>query len=73
MGLFLLAHIVDRLYARYHDLVSYFFAGLIVGSSRALLPDTYSLVLVPFFLLGFALVWWWSGRSVPAAAEGGTT
>ena len=72
-GLFLLAHVLDRLYARYHDLVSYFFAGLIVGSSRALLPNTYSYVLVPFFLLGFALVWWWSSRQGQTRAEGETT
>ncbi len=73
MGLFLLAHVLDRLYARYHDLISYFFAGLIVGSSRALLPNTYSYVLVPFFLLGFALVWWWSGRRGQTTAGGETT
>lgn len=72
-GLFLLAHVLDRLYARYHDLVSYFFAGLIVGSSRALLPNTYDFILVPFFLLGFALVWWWSGRQGQPRAEGETT
>lgn len=72
-GLFLLAHVLDRLYARYHDLVSYFFAGLIVGSSRALLPNTYSYVLVPFFLLGFAVVWWWGGRPGQTRAEGETT
>jgi len=73
LGLFLLAHVLDRLYAQYHDLVSYFFAGLIVGSSRALLPNTYGLVLVPFFVAGFVLVWWWGGRKTQGTSGGTLT
>jgi len=56
-GLFLLAHIVDRLYARYRDLLSYFFAGLIVGSTRALLPSAFNLAVVLSLAIGFVTVW----------------
>lgn len=63
-GLFLLVRLLDRLYAQYKDLLSYFFAGLIVGSSRALMPYTFSLTLVPVFVAGFSIVWVWSGRKV---------
>lgn len=64
LGLFLLVRLLDRLYARYRDLLSYFFAGLILGSSRALLPYTYSFALAPIFVTGFAMVWLWSGRKL---------
>lgn len=56
-GLFLLAYVLDKLYARYRDLLSYFFAGLILGSTRALLPAGFTLFVLVSFVLGFMVVW----------------
>jgi len=68
-GLFLLAHALDRLYARYRDLLSYFFAGLILGSTRALLPSTFNLPVVLSLGIGFAAVWLLSVRRQEEAAS----
>jgi len=62
LGLFLLVNLLDKLYAKYHDLLSYFFAGLILGSSRSLLPLSFEWYLIPPFVVSFLLLWWYSGR-----------
>ena len=62
-GLFLLAYVLDKLYARYRDLLSYFFAGLILGSTRALLPTSFTLFVVLSFIVGFMVVWRLGGKS----------
>ena len=62
LGLVLLVKLLDKLYAKYRDLLSYLFAGLILGSSRAMLPATYEWYLLVPFVVGFALVWVYSGR-----------
>ncbi|ABR46926.1 protein of unknown function DUF368 [Alkaliphilus metalliredigens QYMF] len=63
MGLFLLINILEKLYERYRNQVSYFFAGLIVASSRALLPSSLSIGIVLLFLTGFGIVWYWSSKN----------
>jgi len=65
-GLFLLAYVLDKLYARYRDLLSYFFAGLILGSTRALLPSGFTFFVFISFLLGFIAVWRFSGKGQSA-------
>jgi len=72
LGLFLLVNLLDRLYARYRDLLSYFFAGLILGSSRALLPLSYRWHLLAPFAVGFIIVWVYSGTKLkkpPGSAD----
>ena len=62
-GIFLLISLLERLYEKHRGVISYFFAGLILGSSRGLLPYKFSLTVAVLFILGFSLVWYWSGKS----------
>ncbi|AKL94519.1 hypothetical protein CACET_c10160 [Clostridium aceticum] len=62
MGIFLLIKILNNIYEKYRSIISYFFAGLILGSSRALLPYSFKPYLILIFAIGFALVWVWSGK-----------
>lgn len=71
-GLFLLVKILDKLYASYRDVLSYFFAGLIIGSCRALLPYTFNWQLVIPFVIGFIAVWIWSGKKDPSPTVSGS-
>ncbi|WP_026477323.1 DUF368 domain-containing protein [Alkaliphilus transvaalensis] len=61
IGIFLLVKLLEKVYEKYKGAISYYFAGLIIGSSRALLPHTLGAIEVLLFVAGFALVWWWSG------------
>lgn len=63
VGMVLLVHILEKVYDRYRGLISYFFAGLILGSSRALIPNDFSLLMPILFIIGFTAVWVWSGKS----------
>lgn len=62
-GMILLVNFLEKVYDRYRGLISYFFAGLILGSSRALIPTDFSLLMPLLFILGFTAVWVWSGKS----------
>lgn len=72
LGIFLLLNILAKLYDKYKGMISYFFAGLIAGSSRGILPSTVNLWIVALFIIGFALVWIWSdkedGKMLPGQA-----
>ncbi len=61
-GIALLLNILSKLYDKYKALISYFFAGLILGSARGMLPSTATLGIGMLFVTGFALVWIWSGK-----------
>ena len=61
-GFFLLARFMEKIYFNYKEPVSFFFAGLIIGSSKALLPYNWHPPVILAFLAGLALVWWWGGR-----------
>ncbi|MBS3995015.1 MAG: DUF368 domain-containing protein [Alkaliphilus sp.] len=63
-GAILLLNILEKIYDKHRDLLSYCFAGLILGSTRALLPHTFSLSILLIFTVGFASVWVWSGKGV---------
>ncbi len=65
LGIFLLLNLLGKLYEKYRALISYFFAGLILGSSRAILPSSASPLVVFLFVAGFLLVWIWSGKESP--------
>lgn len=62
IGITALLNILGKVYEKYKGLASYFFAGLILGSSRGLLPSTINLSIVALFIIGFILVWVWSGK-----------
>lgn len=62
-GMFLLVNMLEAFYARHRGIISYFFAGLILGSSRALIPYELNWFIIPLFLAGFISVWVWSGKS----------
>jgi len=61
-GAILLLNLLEKIYNRYRELLSYSFAGLILGSSRALLPYTYSFSVLLTCTIGFIIVWVWSGK-----------
>jgi len=61
IGIILLLNILSKLYTRYKAMISYFFAGLILGSSRGIAPSTVSVGIVVLFIIGFAAVWIFSG------------
>lgn len=65
LGLFLLVKVLEHLYENYRDVLSYFFTGLIVGAARAVIPLTFNFAVLLAFSIGFALVWWWSGKRTP--------
>lgn len=63
VGMILLVNVLEKFYNRYRGLISYFFAGLILGSSRALMPTHFSLHMPVLFFIGFTAVWVWSGKA----------
>lgn len=65
LGLFLLVKLLEKLYANYRDVLAYFFSGLIVGAARVVIPHNFSPGIALAFVVGFVLVWWWSGQKTP--------
>jgi putative membrane protein len=61
LGIFFLAKVLDKLYSRYQAPTAYFFAGLIAGSARVLLPAFFNIPVFLAFIAGFILVWRWGG------------
>ncbi|KAB3532729.1 DUF368 domain-containing protein [Alkaliphilus serpentinus] len=62
VGILALVNTLAKLYDKHRGIISYFFAGLILGSSRALLPNNYGLTVLITFVLGFSMVWYFSGK-----------
>ncbi|KAB3534714.1 DUF368 domain-containing protein [Alkaliphilus pronyensis] len=62
IGILLLVKILENLYNNHRGLVSYSFAGIIFGSSRALLPYDINLLVTVLFILGFSIIWKWSDK-----------
>ncbi|MFT9494078.1 undecaprenyl phosphate translocase family protein [Anaerosolibacter sp.] len=56
-GILLLANMLEKIYDKHRDLLSYLFAGLIIGSSRTLLPYDINTAIVLAFSLAFVVVW----------------
>lgn len=63
LGIMLLSKMLAQIYDKHHITISYFFAGLIAGSSRVLFPISWDVVVVLAFLAGFVLVWNLGGKS----------
>ncbi|SNS99506.1 putative membrane protein [Anaerovirgula multivorans] len=62
LGIILFVNLLSKVYEKHKSNISYFFAGLILGSSRALLPYYYTPSIIILFSIGFGLVWLWSGK-----------
>lgn len=62
IGIVLLLNILSKLYDKYKATVSYFFAGLILGSARSMIPSSITLGIVALFVIGFGIVWIWSSK-----------
>ena len=61
-GAVLLLNLLEKIYNRFKEFLSYCFAGLILGSSRGLLPYTFSSTIAFTFIIGFSIVWLWGGK-----------
>ncbi len=61
-GLFGLARLLSALYRRYRHEVTFLLAGLILGSTRVLMPCRLSLSFIIFALLGAVIVLFFSNR-----------
>lgn len=62
LGLFGLARLISALYRRYRSELTLLLAGLILGSTRSLLPSDFSILFVFFALLGMVLVFMITNR-----------
>ena len=69
LGILLLAKVLNKFYVSYRMVVSYLFAGLIIGSSRGLIPETFNILYPTLFLVGFALVWFGSSKLKKSSKE----
>jgi uncharacterized membrane protein len=56
VGLFGLARLLSALYRRYQTAISFLLAGLILGSTRALLPTHFSLIPIVAAVCGAFVV-----------------
>ncbi|WP_242841622.1 undecaprenyl phosphate translocase family protein [Desulfitibacter alkalitolerans] len=65
LGILLLANAINTFYINHRIILSYAFAGLIIGSARGLIPYNFSILYLVLFLLGFALVWFGSSKMKP--------
>ncbi len=61
-GAVLLLNLLEKIYNRFKEFLSYCFAGLILGSSRGLLPYSLSFTIAFAFIIGFSIVWTWGGK-----------
>lgn len=62
LGLILCARILEKVYFRFQAFFAFLFAGLIAGSSRAVIPTEWGLMEVLLFLAGFCLIWFLEGK-----------
>ncbi len=63
LGILLLANAINTFYTSHRMIISYFFAGLIIGSARGLLPSDFNPLYLVLFVIGFALVWVGSSKT----------
>lgn len=72
-GAFALSNIFNKLYKRFRGVLSWTFAGLIIGSGRMLLPDNTKNLLTYFLfcVAGFILTWIWEAKLSRSAQDAG--
>ena len=61
-GAVLLLNLLESIYDKYREQLSHCFAGLILGSARALLPYNFGTPVLFAWIIGFTAVWIWSGK-----------
>ncbi len=64
LGLLVLARLLSALYRRYQAEVSFLLAGMIAGSTRALLPEQFSITFFLFAVLGAGVVLYFTRRQI---------
>lgn len=71
IGMVGLSNLLNRIYNRHKDYLSWLFAGLIVGSARILIPKQPGNVFVFIFLviIGFVATWAWETHSRKKLAQ----
>lgn len=62
LGVILLLKLLEKIYEKYKGYISYFFTGLIIMSTKALMPSEFTIFVILIFIVGFALVWFWSDK-----------
>lgn len=69
LGLLVLARLLSALYRRYQAEVSFLLAGMIVGSTRALLPEQFSFTFLLFAILGAATILYFTRSQIRFPAK----
>jgi len=64
LGLLVLARLLSALYRRYQAGISFLLAGMIVGSTRALLPEQFSIAFFIFAALGAGVVLYFTRHQI---------
>ena len=63
LGILLFARIISTLYQQYKAPVSFLLSGLLLGSTKALIPGEFSAPVLLLFIAGFLVVYFLSGRN----------
>ena len=71
LGVLLLSNALEKIYSRWRDILNWFFVGLVIGSSKMLVPADLKSpwVFIVIAIIGFALVWVWTSRSMEIEHE----
>lgn len=62
VGMIFLVKLLSKLYESRQNELSFLFSGIIIGSSRALIPHAFSWTALLIFAIGFGLTWKFSDR-----------
>lgn len=69
VGITSLLKLISMLYERHKSFASYLFAGLILGSTRGVIPSVLDPVIIFITVIGFTMVWIWSGKDAPVVTN----
>lgn len=71
LGIIILSNALDKIYSRYRDILNWFFVGLVVGTSKMLVPANLEspLLFLLIAAVGFILVWIWESKGMAPLPE----
>ena len=69
LGVFIFSKLLEKIYFKYQVPCTFLFAGLIIGSTRALIPGTVGFLEVLVFIAGFSLVWFFESQQRASQAK----
>ncbi|NLB53357.1 MAG: DUF368 domain-containing protein [Syntrophomonadaceae bacterium] len=71
IGILGLSNALDKIYSRYRDILNWLFVGLVIGTSKMLVPADLDepLIFAIVAIIGFALVWIWESKSMETEHE----